>query len=581
MATTRGWRKFMLKTLGFVGPLTVAAVLCAQSQTQPEMTASNSAPTFSSRVNLVMVPVVVRDKTGRAVGNLKQEDFQLFDRGKIQIVSRFSVESSRNPKVPATATREGAGESAQPAVDQAPLPERFVAYVFDDIHTSTADLARTRIVAQKHLDETLNPTTRAAIFTTSGQHALDFTDDKDKLREGIAKIQRLSLVSDAQRDCPAVDFFMADDVENKHDDAASGALLQETFSCAALDPTKPEDVEVARAMVKSATRRGLVEGEENSRLALRTLRDIVRRMTAAPGGRTIVLLSQGFFLTSDLRFEENDVMDRAIKGNVTISAVDARGLFTIIPGGDASTRSIALSGAGAALRSSLDRNAQLANADIMAELADATGGTFFHNNNGILEGLKLVAAQPEYMYVLGFSPQNLKLDGAYHALKVSIKAKGYDLQARRGYFAPRHLANPEEEAKQEISEAFFSREELVEIPMELKLQFFKSDQIKAKLTVVTKLDVRPLSFRKADDRNANKVTVVAGVFDRNGNYVAGVQQVVDLKLRDQTLAAAQNSGITLRSMLDLTPGSYFVRVVVRDFEGQKMAARNGVVEIPY
>ncbi len=580
----------MLKTLGFIGPLTVAALLCAQSQTQPEMTASNTAPTFNSRVNLVMVPVVVRDKKGRAVGDLKQDDFQLFDRGKIQIVSRFSVDSPRNPKATASATREDAAESAktlsEPSagnskLSEATLPERFVAYVFDDIHTSAADLARTRILAQKHLDEALDPASRAAIFTTSGQHTLDFTDDRDKLREGIARIQRNSLVRSVQGDCPAVDFFMADDVENKHDDAAYQALLQETFSCASLDTKKASDVQIANSLVKSATRQGLNEGEENSRLALTTLRDIVRRMTAAPGSRTIVILSPGFFVTSDLRFEESDVMDRAIKGNVTISSVDARGLFTIIPGGDASTKTIAISGQSAAIRSALDRDAQLANADIMAELADATGGRFFHNDNGLLEGLKLVAAQPEYMYLLGFSPQNLKLDGGYHALKVTLKAKGYDVQARRGYYDPRHLANPEEEAKQEISEAFFSREELVEIPIEMRLQFFKSDQLKAKLTVVTRLDVRPISFRRADDRNADKLTVVAGAFDRNGNYVAGMQQVVDLHLRDQTLAAAQNSGITLRSIIDLTPGSYFVRVVVRDSEGQKMAARNGVIEIPY
>jgi len=575
----------MLKTLGFMSPLTVAALLCAQSQTQPEMTTSNSVPTFSSRVNLVMVPVVVRDKTGRAVGNLKQEDFQLFDKGKIQIVSRFSVESPQNPKVPATVTREEDAERGKTFSESAPrsatLPERFVAYVFDDIHTSQADLARTRIVAQKHLDETLDPASRVAIFTTSGQHTLDFTDDRDKLRQGIAKIQLTSLVRSVVGDCPAVDFFMADDVENKHDSGAFQVLLDETYVCASLDPKKPSDFELANTLVKSATRQGLNEGEENSRLALTTLRDIVRRMTAAPGARTIVLLSPGFFLTPDLRLQENEVMDRAIKGNVTISAVDARGLFAIIPGGDASTGRVSISGLGAAMRSALDRDAQLANADIMAEFADATGGTFFHNDNGLLEGLKLVAAQPEYMYVLGFAPQNLKLDGGYHALKVSLKAKGYDLKARRGYYAPLHLNNPEEEAKQEISEAFFSREELVEIPIELRLQFFKSDQLRAKLTVVTKLDVKPISFRRADDRNANKVTVVAGAFDRNGNYVAGVQQVVDLHLRDQTLAAAQTSGITVRSILDLTPGSYFVRVVVRDSEGQKMAARNGVIEIPY
>src|SRR5690242_10949129 len=58
----------------------------------PEMTTESSAPTFSTRVNLVMVPVVVRDNQGRAVGSLKEEDFQLADKGKLQLITRFSIE---------------------------------------------------------------------------------------------------------------------------------------------------------------------------------------------------------------------------------------------------------------------------------------------------------------------------------------------------------------------------------------------------------------------------------------------------------------------------------------------------------
>jgi hypothetical protein len=71
------------------------------------------------------------------------------------------------------------------------------------------------------------------------------------------------------------------------------------------------------------------------------------------------------------------------------------------------------------------------------------------------------------------------------------------------------------------------------------------------------------------------------LFDRNGNYVTAIQQTVDMRLLDRTLTAAQSSGITLRSYLNVTPGTYSVRVVIRDSEGQHMAARNGVVEIPY
>ena len=158
----------------------------------------------------------------------------------------------------------------------------------------------------------------------------------------------------------------------------------------------------------------------------------------------------------------------------------------------------------------------------MAELADATGGRYFHNSNDLKGGFNQVAASPEFVYVLGFSPQNLKLDGSYHALKVTLKAShGLDLQARRGYYAPKHLANPEEDAKREIQEAMFSRDELQDIPLELHMQFFKSSDVAATIAVLARVSVKNLRFRKADGRNNDNLTILSGVFDRNGNYITG------------------------------------------------------------
>jgi hypothetical protein len=117
--------------------------------------------------------------------------------------------------------------------------------------------------------------------------------------------------------------------------------------------------------------------------------------------------------------------------------------------------------------------------------------------------------------------------------------------------------------------------------VELHTQFFKSSDVAAKLSVLARIDIRQLRFRKADGRNVDTLTVVAGVFDRNGNYISAVEKTVDMHLKDESLAGGKlSSGITVRSAFDVTPGGYFVRIVVRDAEGQKMAALNGAVEIP-
>jgi len=217
---------------------------------------------------------------------------------------------------------------------------------------------------------------------------------------------------------------------------------------------------------------------------------------------------------------------------------------------------------------------------VLGGLADSTGGKFFHNDNGLEQGLDQVAARPEYVYVLGFSPQNLKYDGSYHALKVTLKdPKGFNVQARRGFYAPKHLADPQEEAKEEIREAVFSRDEMNDFAVDLNMQFFKSSDTIAKLAVMTRVDVKHLQFRKVEDRNKDTLTITTGLFDRNGNYVAGVQKTVEMNLLDKTLEAMPASGVTVKTNFDVAPGSYVIRMVVRDAEGQTMAARNGVVQI--
>ncbi|HET9320570.1 MAG TPA: hypothetical protein VFO27_12375, partial [Bryobacteraceae bacterium] len=122
--------------------------------------------------------------------------------------------------------------------------------------------------------------------------------------------------------------------------------------------------------------------------------------------------------------------------------------------------------------------------------------------------------------------------------------------------------------------------ELHDLPIELHTQFFKASEDSAKLSVVVRVDVKHIRFRKVEGRNRNDLTVVSGLFDRNGNYITGVTKVIEMRLKDETLEHKLQSGITLRTSFDVKPGSYLVRLVVRDAEGQVMSAENGAVEIP-
>ena len=545
------------------------------SANQPEMATKEAPAVFKTRVNLVMVPVVVRDAKGHVVGTLTKDNFQLFDKGKPQEISKFSVEKSggKAPKAaPADAIPAIPGEEPPAPAD---LPERFVAYLFDDMHLPFADLVRSRDAAGRQLAG-LAKTDRAAIYTTSGQDRLDFTSDVDKLHETLLRIRTRSMTEPgaAQR-CPEIDYYMADMIVNKNDYSAISLAAQEVMAC---NPGVPITLQQAQLEVTASANSVLGPAEQETRVTLFTLRDVVRRMSAMPGQRIVVLISPGF-LAPEQQQEKDDILDRAIRENVLINSLDSRGVW-VDPMVDASRSGSTATPAFMMLKQQYDRASASAQADVLAEMAYGTGGTFFENNNDLDAGLRQLAAAPEYYYLLGFSPQNLKLDGSFHSLKVSLKPlSGLAIQARKGYYAPKKLPNAVETAAREIEEAVFSNEEQSELPVELHTQFFKGDK-DATLAVLCRVDPRRIQFRKADGRNNNSLTIVSAIFNRDGNFVSGMQKTLELKLKDETLAKLLAAGtMSIKTNFTVAPGTYMVRLVVRDSEGQLMSAVNGAVAI--
>jgi VWFA-related protein len=443
------------------------------------------------------------------------------------------------------------------------------------------DLAQARAAADRHLAALL-PTDRAAIFSTSGQTVLDFTDDRALLHAALLRLLPRPVTGSGLQGCPDVSYYMGDLIQNKNDSLALSVATQDALNCAFNG--NQQYLQQAQSMAQAAASQAVALGEPESRLALGVLKDIVRRIALMPGQRDIVLVSPGF-LTPEMEVEYGELIDRSVRSQIIINALDARGLYTIVPGGDISNASPGIATPSgpyvAANKLQYQVATAAANSDVMAMLADGTGGTFFQNNNDLDEGFRRVSTAPEYYYVLGFSPQNLKLDGGFHGLKVTVKStEKFNVQARRGYYAPKHAVDASEEAKQEIEDALFSQEELHDLPVGLHTQFFKSSESDAKLTILAHVDVKSLRFRKADGRNWNDLTVVSAVFDRNGNFLQGLQKTLEMRLKDTTLQDKLGSGITLKSSFDVKPGSYLVRLVVRDKEGRLMSAENGAVEIP-
>ncbi|HEV2196761.1 MAG TPA: VWA domain-containing protein [Candidatus Acidoferrum sp.] len=551
----------------------------APAREAQEVSSQDTPATFKVRVNNVLVRVVVRDSRGKVVPNLKKEDFQLYDGRKLQTITSFAIENPRTHSVPLTTSPEpGAPSSdADPAaVKAAVLPQRFVSMVFDDLHMSMQDAVFVRDSATRFFSA-LAPSDRVSMNTTSGQLNQDFTDDHSVLEKALLGIVPRPLSHHDINDCPDIPYYQADLIANKNETEALAVATEDTVQCAFNGDERMQAAAQSQAQVMA--QRVVSEGDSETEYAYRHLEAILRRMTSLPGQRVMVLVSPGFIM-STLQYDASDLVDRATRANVVINTIDARGLYSPDVMGDIANPprdSIHTAGYKATYRVA----AQSAQEDVLAEFADGTGGKFYHNRNDVDAAMREAGAAPEVSYVLGFAPQNLKFDGRFHTLKVALTTKEkFNLQARHGYFAPRSASDPAQITKEEIQEALFSQEEILDIPVDLQTQYFKNNQAGARLSVLTHLDVKGVRFRKALGRNNDQLTIVTGIFDENGQYVTGVEKIIDMKLRDTTFERLSRSGLTVKSSFDVKPGAYLVRLVVRDAEGAQMAARNGAVVIP-
>jgi hypothetical protein len=183
--------------------------------------------------------------------------------------------------------------------------------------------------------------------------------------------------------------------------------------------------------------------------------------------------------------------------------------------------------------------------------------------------------------VLTFSPEKLKYDGAFHTVKVAlVSGHGLTVQSRKGYFAPKQQVSPEELAKDQIREAVFSQDPIQDLPLTVQTEVRKAGAQSAEIAVQAQLDVRNLPFQKRGDRNIDNLTFAVALFDHDGKYISGSQQNFALALKDTTLADLQKSGLSYKTHVLVKAGAYTVRVVVRDSQGEQMAASSKAVEAP-
>ena len=403
------------------------APLIARPPQEPAI--ENPVPPIKTEVNEVLVPVVVTDAQGHAVGDLKKTDFQIFDNGKPQSITGFNLieRTAGNAPVAASSLSDNTSGSSRTAS----IGRRYILLVFDDLNLNPSDLMQSQKAATKLFDAPLPASDKVAVLSTSGFDT-DFTNDHAALQKAILNLKGHNFYSHTDADCPNIDYYQGDSIENKHDPVALEAAIDEVMSCANIASRV-----LAEQIAHQAARRAVSLGDQDFRSTLNFLRSVVKKMATLQGQRVLILVSPGFLTpTEEAARLISEVLDMADQTDVTISAIDARGLYTTNL--DSSERSSS-STLQAREQEQNRPSSMVSSENVMAVLADGSGGTYYHNSNDLISGLDALFGGPKFLYLLSFSPQ-AKFNGSYHVLKVRVNQQGLRLRSRHGYFAtkPKH-----------------------------------------------------------------------------------------------------------------------------------------------
>jgi VWFA-related protein len=568
-ATARGQKPGEIRVGS--GPYTFAPVLVANTRTVP-------------------VTVVVRDGNGKVIRGLAKSRFQITDDGAPQAATAFSVETAPGATAaPAAAGggAEAASLAAAPAV--APVQPRYVALLFDDVNSSKADLMEARNAAVRFMHEELGPGDRMAVFTTSSSQSLGFTRDRAALAKTITEIAPHPRANvNAYAACPRMSQYDAYQIAVLHNVGAEQAMKLAAQACAISSPAPNQSLTNPAGL--SATfgapppmcpdcsgipvdTQAQAEWELTAEASQRTLaavRDVVEYTGKQPGQRIVVLSSSGFF-SETLGDKKEQIIRDALRAGVVINALDAKGLYA--EGPELSLRQENDTGEtllplATFVFEELDkfpmREAQV---DAMANLAAATGGLFFQNNNDLTLGFRRLGLAPGASYELAFTPKSLVHDGKLHQIRVKLEPPipGATIEARRGYYDPAPGLSAGEVAR-DLYQAMASTTTASALPASVA-EKAKGGELRVQV-----------HFGVTARRE--KIAMVAGLFGADGAYVSGERGEVDLALRSGTFKKLRKSGLAPTFALTAAAGKYRLRVVVLNEANGAESEINRQVRIP-
>jgi VWFA-related protein len=423
--------------------------------------------TIKVDVRQVLVPMVVTDRQGHHITGLTQTDFKVFEDGVEQKITAFSVESSGLPqagtpaKVEPTSSVPIASSPATPkAPSSQPKPRRTYLVLIDTLHTSFLNMAAAREALVKLFQQERSADSQYVVIAlgASTEMVLNVTSDPSAVVAALESKRMQKIFLDGQ-----MGGFKAEMERFRR------GLNETRVACDLAATDRTMEIKCAAGLGR-VTEQSRQIGDLDRTLTvgfLREFRSVVAQLARARDRRTIVLISDGFQIepgrealalvnaffppashclvpqgifcppngqlsTNRMSEEFEPILKLAAASNVTIDTIDSRGLYGQ-KAFDASNPGNSIRVDGAVGR--VERNMAAADGNTLVEIAAATGGTAFHDNNNLVGGLQRAFADGRDYYMIAYVSGNANLDGKFRAIAVQLRDPNAVVNAKRGYWA--------------------------------------------------------------------------------------------------------------------------------------------------
>jgi len=526
-------------TLSIIGILSLLLALLVV----PLHAQNRDVPVIRTTSRLVQLNVVVLDNHRRPVGDLSRDDFEVFDNGREQKLSHFSVASApaagARSAVPSLVLTNRPGQPREtPATVTIVLVDEML---LQDVRASyyRAALRSARLDVLKFLG-TLQPGQQLALYALRLEGVVviqDFTDDP------AALLAAAKTIGAGQLKAKFSPVGAKPDTARTMEDSWAGGGAAMTRKTDLTEDLRRELVKeafqgIARHLEGNPARKNvvwispifpsLVTGFDPALMAAE--RDAVNPIPGA-------MLPVPEFANPESHYSQLRALARDMSNaNISVYPMDAKGLTT-----------------GSAVNLLGERS-------FMDLLASETGGRAYYGTNGLDEPLREVAEEGRVEYLLGYHPGDSAWDGKYHHVEVRLRRKGLSILCRKGYLAadePRP-----EDSDSSLRDAAKGMLEWSGIAVTLNvssnpLEWFKQD-------VVVKLDTQEIHFVYIDGRWRANLEVAFVQLANDGRVLEGLNDDLDLALFPESYRDAATQGWFYPKTLDIGPKAEKLRVVVRD-----------------